>query len=166
MSAIADIVRGPLRILTNLSIPVERWLSRVDGISLQVTIHPEAEKDSTGFLLRVMGAVRYGYDVQVQMLGDDDRPDWRERLEAIGVTRPFKVYKIRTNERWAAQSAEIAPMPAGTLCRAGYDSITIGPTTILYRCPLAQQIIPRHLAQPGPCQWPHADTRCEARWVK
>lgn len=165
---------GPFLISTNLSLPVGSWLPGPENLTLLVTIHPEAEADAKRFLVRVRETVKLGYKVRVQMLGDGDRPEWREKLEKAGVTEPFKVLKIRSNARWRAQSAELQAAPPGSLCRAGYSlclisykspGYPVSGTTQLYRCTVRLDPMAALLDKPEPCLGPKADTRCAA-WVE
>ena len=150
---------GVLHCSTNMSRPVSEWLSGPHNLWLLVTIHPEAEADLPGFMARIRNAVDQGYDVQVQALGPEDRPDWRTMLVEAGVTRPFYVRKIRVDARWRAQNTEITPAPAGTLCRGGYNEFYITPETSLRRCQVNRWEGGPY-DTPMPCPMPMADSRC------
>lgn len=167
MREIAAIVTqvGVLHCSTNLSRPVCEWLPGPHNMWLLVTIHPEAEADLPGFMERVRDAVEHGYDVQVQALGDRDRPEWRAMLVEAGITRPFKVLKIRIAESIRAKDKEIAASPPGSLCRAGYDSFYITAQTNLQRCRV-KNWTGGPFDAPHPCPQPQADSRCVAYLVK
>ena len=149
---------------TNLSKPVGEWLGDLPNIQLLVTIHPEAEADLPGFMDRIRDAVEQGYDVRVQALGPEDRPDWRAMIEEAGVTQPFYVRVIRVDSRWKAQNTEIVQAAPGSLCRAGYDSCFITPQTKFLRCRVKDWPGGPYDA-PAPCPQPQADSRCEAYLV-
>jgi len=165
---------GTVQIATNLSQPVEEWLSGPKNIFLLVTLHPEAEKDVSGFMERVRSAIEQGYRVKVQVLGretEKDRPwlEWQDMVHAVGVTEIFKVHWIRDSSTVRAESARLPIPEVGALCSGGYSSFRvayndpshpISGSTTLYRCHICNLKISHLSDKLEPCPNPYADKRC------
>ena len=160
---------GTAMLRTNLSVPISEWRPhKPESLTLQVTLHPQAEEDLAGFTARALEAMDTGVGIVIYYL---NHPHQAHKVEgyhghftSAGV--PFKErafqgkwegkqYPLKKTEI-EISSMKIWPITSGEpkVCVAGWNYAAIGAGSKLQRCMHQPARLERLFGGPTACQAP------------